>query len=375
MKKINLMQIVPSLHSGGVEQGTIDLANKLSENMNLNFIVSNGGQMIKNLNKEYIKHFRLPVHSKNFFKMPFIGYRINKIIKENDINIIHVRSRAPAWLLPYINKKNIKTVSTFHNVYGNQNFLKKLYNKGLSRTDKVIAISEYVKNEIIKHYSINPSKITVINRGVDTNFYDSIIDKNLYFQDFVKKNSILNNKKIILYPGRITEWKGQLEFLKIINNLKKKSFMFYYVGDTKNIKYTKRLKQKIDQMQLSSSCKILGHLDKNDLKIMYYLSDLVISAPLRPEGFGRTISETLAMKKIILAYNFGGAKNQLNDLDNLYKVQPLNQNELQQKINIVLTSPSDDFIKIKEKGRNHIIKNFSKELMLSRYMNIYEKII
>ena len=105
MTKFNLMQIVPSLHSGGVEQGTIDVANHIAENLDNNFIISNGGQMIKYLNRRHVHHYVLPVHSKNFFNMRFVAKKINYIIKENNINLLHVRSRAPAWLLPYINKK------------------------------------------------------------------------------------------------------------------------------------------------------------------------------------------------------------------------------------------------------------------------------
>ena len=113
MKTFNLMQILPSLQSGGVEQGTIDVANFLSSLEIKNHITSNGGQMLAYLNKKYIEHNSLPVHSKNFFKAPFTAKKINHIVEKKNIDILHFRSRAPAWLLPYINKQNIKIVSTF----------------------------------------------------------------------------------------------------------------------------------------------------------------------------------------------------------------------------------------------------------------------
>ena len=173
MKKFNLMQIIPELNSGGVEKGTIDLANYLAQKNINNFIVSNGGKMLPLLNKKFVTHYHLSVHSKNFLRMPFVSKKINSIINKENISLIHLRSRAPAWLLPYINKKNIKTISTFHNVYGTQNFLKKLYNKQLGNVDKIIAISEYVKNEISKIYKIDLKKIKVINRGSDEEFFDA----------------------------------------------------------------------------------------------------------------------------------------------------------------------------------------------------------
>ena len=216
MTKFNLLQIIPSLNSGGVEQGTLDLANYLSESNTKNLIISNGGSMLSYLNKKNVYHYKLPVHSKNFFKMPFVAKKINEIIAQNNINILHVRSRAPSWILPYINKKKLVTVSTFHNVYGHQNIFKRIYNKGLSNTKFIVAISEYVKEEIINYYNIDPKKITVINRGIDTNFYDAKINNENQFINFINKYNIPSDKKIILYPGRLTNWKGQIEFLNII---------------------------------------------------------------------------------------------------------------------------------------------------------------
>jgi len=375
MKKFNLMQIVPSLQSGGVEQGTIDVANYLAETEIKNYIASCGGQMLSFLNERYVKHYTVPVHSKNFLKIPFIAKKINLLIKENNINILHIRSRAPAWLLPFIDKKNLNTVSTFHNVYGHQNIIKKLYNKGLAKADYIVAISKYVKEEVIKHYKINQKKIIVINRGIDTDFYDAKIHEEINYNNFIKRKNILFDKKIILYPGRLTEWKGQLKFLNIVEKLKDSPYIFYFAGDDKNIIYTKKLTNEIRKKNLDYNCKILGHLDKNELKMMYYCSDLIISAPLKAEGFGRIVSESLAMKKMVIAYNFGGIKNQLEDLDDIYKISEHNHEELIKKIQLILNSPLEDFNKLKQNGREHVVKHFSKKQMLQKYFNLYQRIL
>jgi len=374
MKKFNLMQVVPSLQSGGVEQGTIDVANYLAETEINNYIASGGGQMLSYLNKRYVKHYTIPVYSKNFLKMPIVAKKINSIIKENNINILHIRSRAPAWLLPFIDKKNLTTVSTFHNVYGHQNTIKKLYNKGLAKTDYIVAISKYVKEEIVEHYNINQKKIIVINNGIDTDFYDAKINEEINFINFIKRKNILSDKKIILYPGRLTEWKGQLEFLNIVEKLKDSPYIFYFVGDDKNIIYTKKLTNEIRKKNLNYNCRILGHLDKNELKMMYHCSDLVISSPLKAEGFGRIISESLAMKKMIVAYNFGGVNNQLEGLDDIYKINPHNHEELKKRIQLIISSSSENFYKLKQSGREHIVRYFSKKQMLEKYFNLYQGI-
>ena len=372
MKKFNLMQVLPALKSGGVEHGSIDLANYLASLNIQNHITSSGGPLISHLKKKYVQHNLLKVNSKNFILMPFIAKKLNKLIKKSNVNILHIRSRAPAWLLPYIDKNNIKTVSTFHNVYGNQNFLKKIYNKQLSKVDRIVAISEYVKEEIIRIYEIESNKISVINRGIDINFFnDNINDQKNYF-NFLKKYNIVNDKKIILFPGRLTRWKGQIEFLKIINFFRNSPIMFYFVGDDKNRSYLKKLTKKINENELNNNCKILGNLNKDELKMMYKSSNLVISAPLKPEGFGRTISETLSMQKIILAYNFGGAMNQLKMLDEIYKIKPSDQNDMINKINLSLNLDNNTVKGLGEKASKHVDLNFSKEQMLKSYFNLYQ---
>ena len=374
MKTFNLMQILPSLQSGGVEQGTIDVANFLSSLEIKNHITSNGGQMIAYLNKKYIEHNSLPVHSKNFFKAPFTAKKINDIVEKKNIDILHFRSRAPAWLLPYINKQNIKIVSTFHNVYGNQNFIKKIYNKQLSNVDKIVAISNYVKEELINIYKIKSDKIIVINRGIDTNYYNSVIDNENSFIQFLTEKYIDTNKKIVLFPGRLTGWKGQLEFLKIIESFKADPIIFYFVGDNKNKSYEKKLIKEINIKNLNNNCRILGHLEKNELKMMYQCADIIISAPLRPEGFGRIVSEALSMKKIILAYNFGGAKDQLNDLDDLYRIKPHDHDEMKSRISTILKLESQKVLSMGVIARKHVAKKFSKERMLNSYLNFYQEL-
>ena len=375
MKNFNLLQIIPSLDSGGVEQGTVDLANFIGEKNLGSFIVSNGGKMLTLLNKNKTDHFKLPIHSKNIFSLPFVTKKLSKIITDKQINIVHVRSRFPAWYLRIIRNKGFKTVSTFHNVYGSQNLFKKIYNKALSRVDHIVAISDFVKSTIINAYKINEKKITVINRGIDTKFFNAEINDANYFINFLDKYSLSTEKKIILYPGRLTEWKGQINFLKIMESYNDDQIICYFAGDDKNKSYASKLTSEINKKNLQQNCKVIGHLSKEDLKMMYICADIVISAPLKPEGFGRVISESLAMKKIILCYDYGGAKDQLNGLDKIYKVSPNDQGEMKNKIDKIIKLSKSNKDNLGSVSRRHIIENFSKEKMLERYLNFYQNIV
>ena len=371
MSSFNVVQVIPALESGGVERGTIDVANYLAELNIHNSIISNGGSLESELNQEFIDHFKLPVHSKNPILYFNLAKKIQEYIQIKKINLVHVRSRAPAWIINMMNKKNYKSISTFHNIYSGDFFLKKMYNQSLAKMDYIISISDFVKNEIIKKYTINPQKISTIYRGVDTDYFiNQVSDKDL--QNFLIKFNINKEKKILLYPARLTAWKGQIEFLTVARKIIKDNLIIYFVGDTKNTSFYNHLQKKISAMSLKNKCKILGNLTTKELKIMYFISDLIISTPKKPEGFGRIISEALSMKKMVLAFNFGGVKDQLNKLDSIYKAEPLNYHILDQKINTILSLSKEEKNNLSQKGREHVVNFFSKNEMVYNYKNFYE---
>ena len=371
MSSFNVVQVIPALESGGVERGTIDVANYLAELKIHNSIISNGGSLENELNQEFIDHFKLPVHSKNPLVYFNLAKKIQEYIQIKKINLVHVRSRAPAWIVNMMNKKNYKSIATFHNIYSGDFFLKKMYNKSLAKMDYIISISDFVKDEIIKKYTINPKKISTIYRGVDTDYFiDQVSDKDLH--NFLTKFNINKEKKILLYPARLTAWKGQIEFLTVARKIIKDNLIIYFVGDTKNTSFYNHLQKKISAMSLKNKCKILGNLTTKELKIMYFISDLIISTPEKPEGFGRIISEALSMKKMVLAFNFGGVKDQLNKLDSIYKAEPLNYHIIDQKINTILSLSKEEKNNLSQKGREHVVKFFSKNEMVYNYKNFYE---
>ena len=375
MKNLKLLQVIPSLESGGTEQGAIDVANYIAEQGSESFVASNSGRMLNQLNRKSVQHLRLPVHSKN----PYVIFknikRIKNIILNNKINLVHVRSRAPAWSTRFACYNLCRSISTFHNVYDHQNFLKRFYNKGLSKVDNIVAISEYVKKSITNIYKINEKKISVIHRGINMDLFNPTINDELIFPNFFSKYNFPNDKSIILYPGRLTRWKGQIEFLDVLQSLNLDNIICYFVGDDKNINYKLKLEKEIYKRNLNSDCKILGNLSKEEMRLMYKSSDLIISSPLKPEGFGRVISEGLAMKKIVLCYNFGGPKEQIVGLDDLYAVEPYNKNQMINKINISLNLSKNNKKQMGEIARAHIQKKFSKQSMLKNYFKLYQKII
>jgi len=371
MSSFNLVQIVPSLDSGGVERGAVDVANFLAEKKIQNFIITSGGKMIKELDERFIHVHQLPVASKNFFSYPLIARKINQFIKANNINIVHVRSRGPAWMVNLIAKNNIKTIATFHNVYGGYSYLKKMYNKGLSKMDHLVAISDYVKETILKKYDLQTNNISVINRGVDTEYFNQPVDVGIR-DNILKTHQIDTAKKIILFPARITSWKGQLEFIDVIKKIDTQNIFVLFAGDTKNESYTKLVRDKIKQNNLDGVCKILGSINQDEMRSLYEVADLSVSFPLRAEGFGRTVSESLYSKTPVLAFDYGGVKNQLANLSDMFKVKPQDFQILPSKIEKLLSLSEVEKKEALEGVQSVIESNFSKINMVKQYLKLYE---
>ena len=373
MSSFNLVQIVPSLDSGGVERGTVDVANFLAEKKIHNFIITSGGKMIKELDKNFTHIHQLPVATKNFFAYPLIARKINQFIKTNNINIAHVRSRGPAWMINLMAKNNIKTIATFHNVYAGNSYVKKFYNKGLSKMDHLVAISDYVKETIIKKYNLSPNNISVINRGIDTKYFNQPLDVSIR-DKLIKTNQIDTAKKIILFPARITSWKGQLEFIDVIKKIDTQNILVLFAGDTKNESYTKLVRDKIKQNNLESVCKILGGVNQDEMRCLYQIADLSVSFPLRAEGFGRTVSESLYSKTPVLAFDYGGVKNQLEDLSEIFKVKPQDFIGLPAQIEKLLSLSDDQKKEALEGVQSFIESDFSKTNMANQYLKLYESV-
>ena len=370
---IRLLQVVPSLNSGGVEQGTVDIAENLIKSGYYSSVVSNGGRLVSLLEKFGSKHFKFPVHSKN----PFIIYNnifnLKKIILNEKINILHTRSRAPAWSSYYAGKNKVKLVSTFHNIYGHQNSLKKFYNSGLAKADSIIAISQFVKENIIKLYNVSEDKITVIYRGINEKNYNSNNINEKIMLNFISENNIINNNKIILYPGRLTKWKGQIEFLKVLKKLKTKNFCCYFVGDNKNRSYAIKLSKEIENFNLNKKCRIMGHI--SDMKYIYKLSDLVVNGSQEPEGFGRVVSEAMCMEKPVIAYAYGGVAEQLATQDEMFKI-PINDFEkMACSIDKVLNMSKDKINLIGQKSSTFVKQSFTKDIMTSKTLNLYKRLL
>ncbi|MDB3991402.1 glycosyltransferase family 4 protein [bacterium] len=379
---LKVLQVIPKLGYGGAETGCYDIAHFLPENDCGSFIVTSGGELLKFIDKKKVKIIKLPVHSKNPLII-FINFlALVAIILVKNISIVHARSRAPAWSCLLAAKiTGRKFVTTFHGTYNFNNKIKKFYNSVMVRSDLIIAGSNFIFSHIKDNYTkyLNAKKkLLVIFRGINVDYFDPTTKLDSDEKKLLKKWQIEKDKKIILLPGRLTGWKGQEVFIEAINlvNIELGYEAFYAVilgSDQGRDLYKKKLIRITEQHRLNNQVKFIDHC--NDMALAYKVSDIVISASIEPEAFGRVAVEAQSMEKPIIASDIGGSNETIIDEKTGFLFESSNAKSLSEKILKVLSMDETLLQSIGKEGRKNIIQKFNVEKMCFSTYSEYKRIL
>jgi len=382
-KKVKVLQVIPRLGYGGAETGCYDLAHFLPEQGCKSFIATSGGELLKFVDKKKVKLFKLPVQSKNPILILFNIIAISFLILFYNINIVHVRSRAPAWSCFLATKLTFrKIVSTFHGTYNFSNRVKKFYNSIMVRSDLVIAGSNFIFSHIIENYGDfflkNKRKLLVIFRGININYFNpqKILPRKL--DKFYKQHNIDRNKFIILLPGRLTPWKGQKIFIEAIKLLYEKSdipsFEAILLGSDqgRNV-YKKQLIDLVLQYRLNNIIKFIDHCE--EMPIAYGSASLVCSCSYEPEAFGRVSVEAQSMQVPIIASNIGGSKETIIENKTGYLFKNKDPVDLANSIATVMKKKYNILESLGIEGRKNVLKKFDVDKMCQTTFTEYKKLI
>ena len=382
-KKIKVLQVIPRLGYGGAETGCYDLAHFLPEKDCKSFIATSGGELLKFVNKKKVKIFRLPVQSKNPILILFNTVAIFFIILIYNINIIHARSRAPAWSCFFATKFACrKFVTTFHGTYNFTNKIKKLYNSIMVRADLVIAGSNFIFSHINENYGNfflkNKRKLLVIFRGINTNYFNPQKILPVKLEKFSKQNNIDRNKFIILMPGRLTYWKGQKVFIEAIKILSEKeglpSFEAIILGgDQGRNVYKKQLLGLVQQYRLGKRIKFIDKCE--EMPVAYGVSNLVCSCSIEPEAFGRVSVESQSMQIPIIASDIGGSKETIINDKTGFLFKNKDPISLANLIVMVMQKDYNSIKSIGIEGRKNVLKKFDVDKMCHTTFTEYKKLI
>ena len=380
--KLKVLQVIPKLGYGGAETGCFDIAHYLYENNCDSFLITNGGPLTKFINKKKVKYIRLPVHSKNPLLMFLNTILISIIVLIFNINIIHARSRAPAWSCFFAAKiTRRKFVTTFHGTYNFNNKIKKFYNSIMVRSDLIIAGSNFIFTHIQNNYQEylnNKKKLLVIFRGINIDYFDPLTTLTTEEDKLFKSWNLEIEKKTILFPGRLTEWKGHKMFLDALNKtniqLGHKAFKAIILGsDQGRSLYKKKLESLVEQYRMKDQVKFVEHY--KNMPLAYKICDFVVSASIEPEAFGRIAVEAQSMEKPIFASNLGGSKETVIDNKTGILFESGNSDELSKKIIEFLTLNKTTIERMGKEGRKNVSLKFNVEKMCISTYSEYKKLI
>ena len=380
--KLKVLQVIPKLGYGGAETGCFDIAHYLFENNCSSFLITNGGPLTKFINKKKVKYIRLPVNSKNPIIMLLNTILISVIVFFYNIDIIHARSRAPAWscfLASKITRK--KFVTTFHGTYNFKSKIKKFYNSVMLRSDLVIAGSNFIFSHIkenYKEYLNNSKKFLVIFRGINIDYFDASTTLTEDEDKLFKSWNLEVEKKTILLPGRITEWKGHEMFIEAMNKINiqlgHKSFKAVILGsDQGRDLYKKKLIRLVEQYRMNDQIKFVDHCE--NMPLAYKISDLIVSASIEPEAFGRIAVEAQSMKKPIIASNLGGSKETIVNNKTGILFDAGDSDDLSKKIIEFFNFDKSTIEQMGKEGRKNVSAKFNVEKMCFSTYSEYKKLI
>ena len=359
---MKIVQLLPELNEGGVERGTMELSRELVKLGHESIVISAGGKLQEQIEQEGGKHITFDVCSKNPFTAPVRMVQLRKILRDLNPDILHARSRVPAWLTYLANKKlHIPFITTVHGFNSVSP-----YSAIMTKSDSVICVSEVIKFYIQEYYQTEEKKITVIPRGIDLEKFNPANIDTKFIENF-KTEYHLDDKRIITTVGRITQLKDHQTFIRAIALLKKDNpiVVGLIVGGVREDKqeYFHSLEVLVKELDLQDNIIFTG--SQNKVAEIYSLSDVVVSSSKKPESFGRSVAEALALHTPVVATDHGGVLDIIVEGENGF-FYPVGESE-------VLAECIDQCSHLEFDGYRYISENFSLKKMVDETLKVYEK--
>ncbi len=369
-----VLQVIPSLVSGGAERGTIDLAGALAASGWTAYVASSGGPMEPQLARLGVRHLKLPLASKNPLVMRRNAAALTEIIRRHKIDIVHARSRAPAWSAwSAARATRRRFVTTFHNAYDADLPLKHWYNSVMARGERVIAISHFVGEHVTQVYGVGPDRLRIIPRGVDIAAFDPRRVNGQQVVALATNWRVPEDAAVVMLPGRLTRWKGGLDFIEAIARLGRRDVCCLLVGAAQRPGFRRELEARIERRGLVGMFRIVE--DCRDMPAAYVLADVVVSASTDPEGFGRVIIEAQAMGRPVIATDHGGARETILPGVTGWLAPPRDPAALASAISQALRLDTAERAAFAHRAMAQVASGYTRDAMCAKTIDLYEELL
>ena len=374
---LTVLQVIPELDAGGAERTTLEITQALVKAGCRSIVVSQGGRMEAELAELGGKLIRLPVKSKSPAKLWANRKALIDIIRREKVDIVHARSRAPAWSALWAARATgTHYVTTYHGAYGGTSAPKTLYNSVMARGEIVIANSYYIADHVKAVHGVPDEKLVVIQRGVDLESFDpAVIDSARV--SALRAEHAPDGQRLAILPGRLTDWKGQKVLIEALSLLTREALVgtrFVMFGDAQGRdEYVADLKNAIGNSNIDEFVRISGHY--TDMPALYAASDMVLAPSKRPEAFGRVAVEAQAMGKPVIASDHGGQRETVIPGETGWLVQPDNAASLSEAIRQWLEMSAEDLSGLSAAAQKWARNNFSTALLQEKTLAVYDRVM
>ncbi|HUZ71904.1 MAG TPA: glycosyltransferase family 4 protein [Stellaceae bacterium] len=368
-----VLQVLPRLVTGGVERGTVDLAAALVAHGWHAVVASAGGPMVRELERAGARHVTLPLAAKNPLVMHANVARLAAVIERLGIDIVHARSRAPAWSArAAAARTGAHFVTTFHNAYGAATWVKRPYNSVMAAGERVIAISDFVAQHAAATYGVPPERLVVVHRGIDLLRFDPERTGAERVVDLARDWRLPDGVPVVMLPGRLTRWKGHAVLIEALRRLGRDSLHCVIVGSGSE-RYRREL-----ETALSGNpppCAVAIHDECRDMPAAYMLADVVVSASTEPEGFGRVVVEAQAMGRPVIATAHGGAAETVIPGETGWLVPPGDADALAHALEEALALTPEARLALARRATAHARAFFGTARMTASTIAVYEELL
>ena len=370
-----VLQVLPALVTGGVERGTVEIAQALVKAGWRAVVTSSGGAMVREIERAGATHITLPLKTKNPFGIRRNIRHLAELIERENIDLVHARSRAPAWSAYFAAKRTGRPfMTTFHNVYGGKGRLKRWYNSIMARGARVIAISEFVARAATKTYGVEQDRLRVIPRGVDLTRFDPEMVHPSRLVQLAKEWQLKDGLPVVMLPGRVTRWKGHVDLLHAAQRLPHRDFQVVFVGDHEQKPgFRDELITLVKRLGLQGHVQLVG--DCRDMAAAFMLADVVVSASTEPEGFGRVAVEAQAMGRPVVATDHGGSRETVLPGVTGWLVPPGDRGALSKAVGEALALSPAARAEMAASARALMVRHFDTQLMCAATLGVYTEIL
>jgi glycosyltransferase involved in cell wall biosynthesis len=382
-----ILQIVPQLDAGGAELSAVEIAEAVVRAGGRAMVLSEpGGRLAPRVTAAGGEVIAFPAATKNPLKLLANARAIRRMVAAEGVDLIHARSRAPAWsALQAARQAAVPLVTTYHGAYNETNALKKLYNSVMARGDVVIANSRYTADLIASRYGTPRERLEVIHRGVDVGAFDPQAVVPDRVAELRRRWGLAPEQRVILQAARLTRWKGQSVLIDALARLKKRGGLqgaiAILAGDAQGRDgYVKELQAQIERLGLTEHVHLVGHVE--DMAAAYAASHVTIVASIEPEAFGRTAIEAAALACPMIATNIGAPPETVMAQPTVVQREitgwlvPANDPEaLARALAAAQALAPAERSAMGTRARRHVLANFTTETMQRHTLAVYDRLL